>query len=217
MPGNNNRLALGQGDIAVNLFAILLVIFVLMDLSEQQTTIDGFPVNALKEPEQETPLAVVPGWRPVQPIRAKFYVFDGQVYRFDADQLAAAFAGQSDKPDLPPGAVDRSRLLPKDADPTAYRIEIYHTGMALPDAVTRYSFPLEALETGALPESLTADLSTLPAVEIFVPRAQVDDAFPLATLLTDARIPFSLRATRTEGRFGFERSSSRQGFEEALK
>lgn len=216
MPSDQQDTALGQGDIAVNLFAILLIVFVLMDLSARQEAIDGFPLRTLPMAETETPMGAVAGWRPIQPVRARFYVWQGVLYRISPNALAQHFADGPDQIGQAPGMVNRSTPIAADPDPSAYQVDIYHAD-TLPPGLVLYQVGLDDLAMGLRPDRLVADLNTMVAADVFVPRSQLDDALGILSVLAAARRPSELKILDAAGRFSYQRRSSQQGFEATFK
>lgn len=221
MPSDEQDTALGQGDIAVNLFAILLIVFVLMDLSARQEATDGFPLRTLPMAEAEAPMGAVAGWRPIQPVRARFYVWQGVLYRISTNSLAQHFAEGPDRPGQAPlgqapGVVNRSTPISTDPDPSAYQLDIYH-GDILPPGLVLYQVGLDDLAMGLRPDPLAADLKTMVAADVFVPRSQLEDALGILSVLAAARRPSELKILDAAGRFSYQRRSSQQGFEATFK
>lgn len=205
--------AMAQGDIAVNLFVVLLVVLASLSIARLSHSPDGYvsPVARNAAPDQGAPPPL--GWKKVLPTYPKVVVFGGRVHHLDLTALARAFAGDR-RLDLGPGARDASRMIRRDLDPSAHKVILWFNQGRIPAPLIHDAVPLSRI-AGPEGAAFLKRLGDAPKLDLIVYPDQMARAVPLIDALfdrpTDLRliVPDRDRALTlvSSGRdFGFERS-----------
>jgi hypothetical protein len=212
--------SLVQSDLAMNIFMVMLVVLSVLSIASSVAVTQGFRVDQ-KPDNAARPVALVPGWRPVQPVNPRFVIRDGRVFRLDLTQLAMAISQDKNLPDSA-SLSDSSRTLTKDPDPSTYRVFLYLFKNVVPENLVNYSFDISDIKVGeanakTLPEQFVNDIKFSAGFDIFFFPGEEANAWLLFSKLNKAGIVVRLLKLRQKEVFAIERSTSKHSFEETYK
>lgn len=219
MPDRGADTSLVQGDLAVNLFMVLLSVLATLSIAAAVVSSQGYPVKMQEEGAPERPRGLSRGWNPVQQLRPRLVVLEGHVALLTTAPLAEALVnGQPLMPDVP--GYDASKPLTSDPDPSAFKVLLNFGPDPLPPELIRWQLPATAFGTAEAGPVLPSEVETLieeaPAVDILVYPDNEELAWSLAAALHDRDVPFAL-LFQARPRLGFQRATPLYGFEMIYK
>ena len=208
--------ALAQGDLAVNLFIVLLVILAILTLAEISSSSEGYLTPYRRSEPAATAGAPVLGWQPVLPAYPKIVLRGDSVHLVDLRALATAFAAEAPF-DLGPDVGDSSRMTGGDLDPVANRVFLrLYDETTFPSALSAGSVALSKID-GNEGEAFLAPLSSLPKVDLVLFPKGVARAAPLVAVLHARRIAVRPVLMPQQDIFGFVQSGGDFGLERTFK
>lgn len=205
-------MAMAQGDLAVNLFIVLLVVLSVLTVAQVSSNADGYLTPFRRSETAEALAAPSLGWQPVLPAYPKLVVRQGRVHLLDATALALAFAEGAPLV-LPDGAVDNSKLLEGHLDPASFQLFVWLHDGGVPAPLSAASVPLNALEDDAF----WAALGEVPKLDIFAYPDQLAQLTPLLDAVHGRKIAARVVALSNDAIFGYAYSGRDFGLERSFK
>ena len=207
---------LAQGDLAVNLFVVLLLTLSILTLVQLSPNAEGyFTPFRHSTPDAEAGPPVL-GWQPVLPAYPKLVVRGGRVHAFNAAPLSRSFAAD-EAADLGPNVADTSRRLAGDPDPVSYQVFLrFYDGVGFPDALSSGTMALDALEE-VEGQVFLDGLTGIAKLDLFVFPEDMQRLVPLVDALHARRIAIRILMLPSNDIFGFVQSGRDFGLERAFK
>ena len=215
-PADTSGSALAQGDLAVNLFIVLLVILAVLTLAEVSSENEGYLTPFRPSESALTVGPPVLGWQPVLPAYPKVVLRDDTIHLVDLRALAEAFAANT-KLNLGNEAIDTSKMLNGDLDPMAHRVFLTIDGEAtFPSALSARAMSLSEIHEQK-GEDFFASLGPLSKLDLFLFPQDVARAASLIAKLHDRRIAVRVVMMPRQNAFGFVQSGGDFGLERTFK
>lgn len=215
-PPDTSGMALAQGDLAVNLFIVLVVVLSTLTVAKVSSRSDGFLAPYRRAVLSETPDALVTRWQPVLPVYPKLVAHDERVYLTDLTALARSFA-RAETLDLGPDVADTSRMREGDLDPSASTVFLRFYGKAtFPEMLSAASLPLDALDT-AEGHAFLDRIAEIPKVDLLVYSEQLVRLGPLMDALYNRNLGVRMVVMPRKDVFGFVYSGGDFGLERTFK
>ena len=207
---------LAQGDLAVNLFIVLLLMLSMLTLAQVSAGAEGYLTPYRRSmPDAEAGPPVL-GWQPVLPTYPKLVVRRGSVYVFNATPLSRSFAA-NEAADLGPHVADTSRRLSGDTDPVSYQVFLrFYDEIDFPEALSSGTMALDALD-GLEGRNFLDRLTGTAKLDLFVFPDDMQRLVPLVDALHVRRIALRIVLLPSNDIFGFAQSGRDFGLERAFK
>ena len=207
---------LAQGDLAVNLFIVLLFMLSILTLAQVSSSAEGyFTPYRHGTPDAEAGPPVL-GWQPVLPAYPKLVVRGGNLHVFNSVPLSYSFAvGKA--ADLGPDVADTSRRLTGDPDPVSYQVFLrFYDGAGFPEALSSGTMALDALEE-VEGQNFLDGLAGTAKLDLFIFPEDMQSLVPLVDALHARRIALRILALPSNDIFGFAQTGRDFGLERAFK
>ena len=207
---------LAQGDLAVNLFIVFLLMLSILTIAQVSSSTEGYlaPYRS-STPDVESGPPVL-GWRPVLPTYPKLVVRGGNLHLFNPIPLSRSFAADVAM-DLGPDVVDTSRWHRDDPDPVSYQVFLrLYDGIEFPEALTSGSIALDALEE-AEGQRFLDEITGVAKLDLFVFPDDLQTLVPLVDALHARRIAVRIVVLPSNEIFGFAQSGRDFGLEKTFK
>jgi hypothetical protein len=215
MDDHSDNSAVAQGDIAVNLFMVLLSVLAALVIVAAVASPIGFRKPMIAETANNENLGLVPGWAPVPQARQRLAARADGLWLINLDGLAEALAER--KRFLPDTSLDNSTVMSSDPDPQAHIVSLDTDTDPLPTTITQWKLDVDALQDpDFLPLEWTAFLSTGPEIDILVFPGGEAQAWDVARDLQMNGSPFRL-LFQIDNRIRFQRSTARFTFEDVYR
>jgi|GEM_PF-6999189 len=219
----NAHLAITQGDLAVNLFIILLIILSALTLAQVSTSTDGYLAPFNSNASTDTDGAPAKSWQAILPIYPKVVVRGDTAYMVDLRKLAEAFAKDMTM-ELGPDSRDTSRMLPGDPDPTAHTVFVrLYDQDAFPQDLTAQAVPLTEL-LDVTPQNAAPDatafwqrLEDTPKIDLILYPDDLSGLTPLMDSFHRRNIAVRLVLMSQQDIFGFSHRGADFGLERSFK
>lgn len=218
-PTDTSGIASAQGDIAVNLFVVLLVVISLLSVTAASRSDQGFLSPLLHSSPSEMSAAPFKSWQPILPTHPKILVRGDYAYLLDFNDLAVAFAAGK-KAGFGEFGFDTSRLLPNDPDPSGFEVSVLLDRETLPANFSNASVRIDKLNEPDADENALHFIKTvggLAHVDVFYYDQTKLGAQTIAAYLLKNKIAVRLVLLRKDYLFGFASSGRRSGLEESFK
>lgn len=216
---DNSAFDVIQGDLAMNIFIVLLVVLSVFSLAASTTAIDGFKVDTIPT-KKESPLAALAGWNPVQPLQPKLLLREGVLYKLDTLKIAKNFYA-GNKHLVTPELLVETKMLNEDRDPASYSNSFYFEGKNIPKIFVEYAIPVKYFSSNEAKEEgldlLSVDLSKHSGLDLLYFPNQSKNAAKILTLLYEAGNTTRMISLSSDNSFTLNRSSSIYAFEDAYK
>ena len=213
---NVEGIALAQGDLATNLFIVLLIITSVLTVAKVSEGNEGYRAPYSQGTNLRLTGAPMLGWQPILPAYPKLVLRDGMIHLVNLEPLAAAFV--ADQPmNLGADVFDSSRLLSGDLDPAANQIFLrIYANAPFPSELTRGSLAMIDFD-GVAGEEFFRRFTDTAKLDLIVYPDDVATAVPLVDRLHGMKVALRIVVMPKLDVFGFADSGSNFGLQKSFK
>lgn len=213
---DTSGMAMAQGDLAVNLFIVLLVVLSVLTVAKVSSSSEGYLTPYQRGETATATSAPVLGWQPVLPAYPKLVLRNKVVHLLDLTGFANAFAAAAPM-DLGADVQDSSKMLPGHLDPSSYQMFLrLYDDTGFPTTLSAASVPLDQLnaEDGI---AFFEALGDVPKLDLFAFPDGVADMKPLVDAVHARQIGARIIVMPRQNIFGFVHSGRDFGLERTFK